>query len=222
MPDDPDAVAVLIRRKLTDVKKAWPKVRDCWIPNGEPGQIVNKRQEKERAEAFRKSEQGKKAVGIRYGRMKSVATESLPKSYGRIKSVDHSVDTESIPRAFGSGSSEELNTETGSLVFDLAAAFREIWKAYPQKGRTMQADSERQYAELMFVLPVEQQIELHAEILAAILGKWATSDVWRKGFVMKLSEWLRNRRWIEDPEQADAGSADTHQESTRYEPEWTK
>lgn len=83
-----------------------------------------------------------------------------------------------------------------SVAFDYETGFGEVWQAYPQKGRTKIRDSERQYVEA--VSPDPHRI--HALILQGIQGKWAMSDSWARGFVCSLSEFLRNCRWLEDPE----------------------
>jgi uncharacterized protein YdaU (DUF1376 family) len=77
IPDDPTALAVLIRRKPSDVKKAWLKVRSCWIESGTPGKLVNPRQEKERELALQKSAAASASIRKRW-----IDAKSDP--YGRI------------------------------------------------------------------------------------------------------------------------------------------
>jgi hypothetical protein len=82
--------------------------------------------------------------------------------------------------------------------FDYQAGFRQVWETYPRKGRTKIVDSERQYVEA--VTPDPERI--HNAIATAILpgGKWAESELWSKGMVCALTEFLRNHRWLEDPD----------------------
>lgn len=85
-----------------------------------------------------------------------------------------------------------------ALPFDLEEGFSDLWQNYPQKGRTKIEDSKRMYVEV--VNPDPHRI--HGQIIESIQhgGKWASSDNWHRGFVCSLFEFLRNRRWLEDPE----------------------
>lgn len=47
IPNDPDKVALLIRKPAKDVRRAWDKVRACFEETA-PGKLTNCRQEKER------------------------------------------------------------------------------------------------------------------------------------------------------------------------------
>jgi len=75
IPADLKSLALRIRRPLTAVKKAWPKVSARWQENGTPGFLVNPRQEKERAKAKDKSEQARENVRRRYGGSTGVVTD---------------------------------------------------------------------------------------------------------------------------------------------------
>lgn len=65
IPDDPVELARLIRRKATDVRKAWPAVKPKWIPSGD-GKLTNARQEEERAKAVSKSKKASIAAEIKH------------------------------------------------------------------------------------------------------------------------------------------------------------
>jgi hypothetical protein len=80
--------------------------------------------------------------------------------------------------------------------------FSELWEAYPAKGRTKIEDAKRWYLDAVIADPEN----MHSAIMASILpgGKWHRSAAWAKGFVCSISEFCRNRRWIEDPEPAKA------------------
>lgn len=79
--------------------------------------------------------------------------------------------------------------------------FAELWEVYPSRGRTKLIDAQRWYLEA--TAPDPERI--HLAMLASVLpgGKWAESDSWARGFVPGISEWIRNRRWLEDPEPFD-------------------
>lgn len=55
IPDDPTALAGMIRKKPAEVRKAWAAVRACWISNGKPGELINPRLEKERQFSIQRS-----------------------------------------------------------------------------------------------------------------------------------------------------------------------
>lgn len=83
-------------------------------------------------------------------------------------------------------------------TFKLDVAFDELWQAYPAKGRT-----KRPLAEAEFATAIESASnphELHRQIVDAVTGKWKGSRLWAEGFVAGLGEFLRLRRWMEDPE----------------------
>ena len=87
-------------------------------------------------------------------------------------------------------------------VFDLEAAFEELWDAYPAKGRTKKPMSQQYYVEAVATLPDDQQAAKHRAIVAPVLpgGKWAKSAQWAKGFVQGLSVYLNQTQWLESPE----------------------
>lgn len=78
--------------------------------------------------------------------------------------------------------------------WDAETAFGQLWEAYPQKGRVQRPLSQQYYLDHV------RSAETAAEVVAAVTGKWAKSEVWGKGFVMALPRWLDQERWKEDPE----------------------
>ena len=100
-------------------------------------------------------------------------------------------------------------------VFDLEAAFEELWEAYPAKGRTKKPMSQGYYVEAVATLPDDRQEQAHRSIIAPVLpgGKWAKSALWAKGYVQGLAVYLNQKQWLESPEPATAES------ETPYYPE---
>jgi len=94
------------------------------------------------------------------------------------------------------GNGAWLNGKTGEL-------FEELWTAYPEKGRI-----KRSLALVCYSEEIRSE-ETHRKALAAIEGKWATSDKWQKGFILNLPEWIRNHCWDENPAQGKPPSSET-------------
>jgi hypothetical protein len=116
-------------------------------------------------------------------------------------------------------SSKEKNIEQRFEDFDYESRFGELWSAYPSKGRTKIEDSKRMYVERICHDPDA----VHKKIMAAVSGKWARSRSWQKGFVPGLSEFLRNSRWLEDPEPAGStAEGEEKKSSTQYDTEFWK
>lgn len=79
---------------------------------------------------------------------------------------------------------------------DYETAFTEMWEAYPAKGRVRRIEAQQAFVDVC------RNRETFGAIVAAIRGKWASSDKWLKGFVMALPTWLRQECWKEEPEPA--------------------
>jgi len=209
LPDDPEAVAVLIRRKASDVKKAWPKVRECWVPNCQAGMIVNPRQEEERLKAIEKSEQGKKAVSLRRDRKKSVATESLPKSYVSTKSVGSSVSTESLPRAYDSeyDSSEDLK-KVNDAELEPSYWSKKLYDQHPKaRNRTL---VEAWVCRYFVDFEDPKEFALNMREIYRVHALWCATDSWQKEggqFAPKLDEWLDDHGWKREPKQANGSKS---------------
>jgi uncharacterized protein YdaU (DUF1376 family) len=76
IPDSADELARMIRRKPTEVRRAWARVRECFVPGAEPGRLVNPRQEKERAKALDKSHKATTSINRRYSKATNVPTNT--------------------------------------------------------------------------------------------------------------------------------------------------
>jgi uncharacterized protein YdaU (DUF1376 family) len=62
IPDDPIGLNQILRKNLNEVKKAWPVVRQRFVPSTkEHGRLVNRRQEIERVRALDKSQKASNA-----------------------------------------------------------------------------------------------------------------------------------------------------------------
>lgn len=99
---------------------------------------------------------------------------------------------------------EQKRTESLS-EFGFDDAFREFSATYPAKGRTNQVDAEQNYT--THLQPFFDRRTEHNRIIARMRERWTPSDLWAKGFVKHMDEFIRNKRWDEQPERATAQEA---------------
>jgi len=195
IPSDPAALAIMIRRKPAEVKRAWPKVEPCWIKCAYPGRLVNPRQERERASALEKSAKASLSAQSRYGPPAN-AGANADTDVGANAYANESAFA--LPRAFESVSvsspalepSPEENTSTrarGPLVdYDTIVArfshhrgMKKPNKATVEQGRYRWSGA-----------------DMDEEDLAAALEGYRASD-WGKregypflGFIKKPQSWI--------------------------------
>lgn len=127
IPDDPGEVARLIRRNQSEVKKAWPSVRKKWT-EAEPGKLVNARQEIERAEALKKSKNGKHAAYVRYANAHANAHAD----------VGADADANALPRASESESDSESVEKKEDGVFSQItprSIAEKLWDIHPSPAK---------------------------------------------------------------------------------------
>lgn len=79
IPDDPKALATVIRKDPKEVRKAWAAVRARYIFSSAPGRLVNKRQEEERTKAASKSLKAANAARSRYSGTADAGADALAK-----------------------------------------------------------------------------------------------------------------------------------------------
>ncbi|MDE2101290.1 MAG: hypothetical protein KGL39_28850 [Patescibacteria group bacterium] len=109
---------------------------------------------------------------------------------------------------------DKTEHNTRECVFDFELHFLQVWNAYPEKGRVKLPYARAAYNDAL--LPAGDREKLHADILAAISGKWLTSKQWQAEggrFIPALDSFLRGMRWLETPEQGDAPDGE-------YKPLW--
>lgn len=81
--------------------------------------------------------------------------------------------------------------------FDAEAGFKQLWDAYPAKGRV-----EITLAQTYFCEEIRDADTLAAAVASVTTGKFAKSEKWAKGFILSLPRWIHNRAWeTESPEQ---------------------
>lgn len=118
IPDDPTALANLIRRNPVDVKRAWLKVQACWVKSSVAGRLINPRLEKEREKANAVSESRSTAAKIRH----------LPPAFA---------DANAPPNACANADANAEHLHTYESVSDSVSASR--FKSSPEETTTSRA-----------------------------------------------------------------------------------
>ena len=207
IPDDPKELARLIRHDAAAVRKAWPKVRPCWVENGSPGRLVNERQEQERAKALRKSSLATSAVRTRYVRSTDVDT-AVPTS------DSSGVGTNEHIRAYGSvsGSEKEKKDELFSLdepPFDppweeeVERVTERIWKRHGAFRRCAREVVKAKLRTICMDVPEPERVAA-LQYIDIQHEKMKRSEDWTKdggAYIKGLDAWLnpKNRLWENEP-----------------------
>lgn len=186
IPAEPKELAVLIRRKPSEVCRAWPKVQPCWINNCIPGRLVNPRQERER----------EKANELSIARSEAARISHLPSSR-RVREVsahaEHLQPYESVSESSPTQPTNQEGTSTGARV-DFAT-FMHRWKAHRgfKKPRKNIAD----HAEYRW-----QAVKITEEDLVLAMDGYQGSGWARQheypilGFIKNPHSWIAN---LEEP-----------------------
>ena len=189
IPDDMAAMARIAAVELKEFKAAWPSLEGKFLIEG--GRVTH----------WRVLEKRPKLQGWANSRVKGGVTGGTTKARNKAKPVaiaSRNLEVNPLPPLTLTLPSEDPPTP----LFDLEAAFEELWDAYPAKGRTRKPMSQGYYVEAVATLPDDQQAAKHGAIVAPVLpgGKWAKSAQWAKGFVQGLSVYLNQTQWLESPE----------------------
>ena len=199
LPDDPEQIALLTRKKASEAKRLWPAVRACYIDRGD-GRLVNRKQEEIRASVAGKSAKAKKAVEARWERERAAKsdTDVLRTNESRIDDV--------VPRAFDSlfvsvsGSKKQIP----SVAFQ--ANCERVVSEYPRE-----IDDEDMRHFLSFILTAADQ-----ELFFSNLPLYAAT--WEPQFVPKLENFLRKGTWKIAPKRLE-NSTRSNRKLTRWEQE---
>lgn len=105
IPADPKELAVSIRRRSSEVCRAWPNVLPCWVESGVPGRLVNPRQERERRLATDKSAMASVA---------GIASANARKETKRLQRTYQPYASESVSVSESPSGLEATDTETVS------------------------------------------------------------------------------------------------------------
>ena len=179
IPDDPKALATVIRREPKDVKRAWPKVRDRFIENGTVGRLVNPRQEKEREIAAERSRKATKAIRTRFPEHTDVLTKPDSKDeHARARAYESSF--------VSSGLNTSTEEQTPPRARETSVALRcppelepmailfECRGLYRQGGCPIADAHDQQILQYLLDIPVEKRPRI------ANYVKWAfVSGTWR-------------------------------------------
>lgn len=214
IPDNPDQLAKLIRKKPSEVRKAWPRVRECFTENGQPGRLINPRLEEERGKAALKSSRAAASVGTRYVRNTNVAkpdTESNVEKPTNVERTCYDRSTSALARYASvsvlstseRSTSESLseNTETGSKKTEPLYWSALLYEQHTKKsGKPLVEDWVcREYVRckdesLDFVEYMSEIYRVHA--------LWCATEDWQKEngrYAPKLAHWLADDGWKREP-----------------------
>ena len=87
----------------------------------------------------------------------------------------------------------QSKTHTTGVRATSLADFDEFWKKYPNKIKQEQAAS--------LWLSIDPDKKLVEEIMGG-LGRWLASDQWERGIYQSPVNWLRDKRWLDEPPSA--------------------
>lgn len=194
IPDDPKAVAKMIRRDQSQVRKAWPAIRACYEENGANGRLVNQRQEKERIKAE-----------------KLVSTERVKRHRERKGNTLETVSETVLERIGNAFSSKiDLDLEKEKPPSPLAVALREtssrIHSRHPAIRRCSLSIVESKLKTIAKPVSGVTEKVIILNYIDSQHEKFCASEEWQKEggqYAKGLENWLApsKRRWdVEAPE----------------------
>lgn len=197
IPVDSDSLVDLVRRKPTEVKKAWSKVQQCFIANGSPERLVNPRQERERSAAEERSNKASQA-GILSSQKRGVKNQQT--FNGRSTDVQRSLDVRSTDvqlRAYGSGSvSGSESPEGGGGGNPLYEAYHLLLEAWGDDQRDVDLGAQ------VWIGLVDNAFVVDLDTVLAGLERWKNSEQWQREdgkYKPSIANWLQQKRWRDSP-----------------------
>lgn len=191
LADDPELVAVAIRRRASGVKKAWKAVRACYMDRGD-GRLVNPYQETIRAQVQGKSSKASAAANARWQAMRTHKNNDA--------SALQEPDANAVPRAFVSVSVFEESKKT--TLPPPAAPPIEFSENDAGHWANRWYDRHPKKRDLVLVFPVvarmiQRGVDMQA-VDAAHEALCQSPDWTKQGgrFCPKLAEWLEDRGWM--------------------------
>lgn len=208
LPSDLSELARVMGRTRKYVDSVWKRVGRCFEPDDD-GRLRNRKQESLRRRLQEYGETRKRGANARWGKHEQCTPDAHASEMQCSPiSILHSASAEntSPPPPDAGDTKPRPPVSAQTVTFDYELGFSQLWESYPRKGRTKIEDSKRMYVQAVSPDPAR----IHAQLLAPLLegGKWANSDLWAKGFVCAIFEYIRNRRDLEDPEPFGAPGAE--------------
>lgn len=189
IPEDSKELARMIRRPADAVADAYAAVRACWVANGEPGRLVNPRQEKERAKAAVKSSQATEAARARYanGNANAVADAYASADIRASVSINTSIaeNTSTTEKPLRRKRSEVLWKSDRQR-----ACFDEFWAAYWR--RVDKHGASKVYAAR--ILTEKNHVAVMAGVAAQTPGMLGRDPENRP----HAATWLNHERWTDE------------------------
>ncbi|MGB9454650.1 MAG: hypothetical protein WCB12_01315 [Bryobacteraceae bacterium] len=205
IPDDAAKLAAICKNTQRDYFETsiWPAVRPCFESTS-GARLIHGKVEELRAKLRR----------FMLGSSQGGKNSAMKRAQAKLKVPSTDLETtlklpcDSVPRSgqlpvtsYQSPVTNYQNNENTSCAsddarWDAEKAFDELWAAYPAKGRTRRPMSQQYFVDKI------RTPETFARVIAAVKGKWESSDKWAKGFIMALPQWIDQECWNEDPEPA--------------------
>lgn len=202
IPDDVEQLAVDIRRKVSKIRDAWPKVRSCFAPN-ESGRLVNAKQEKVRSEVEKRSESARlsaEARWLKYRKSKETGVV-LPTSSletGVVLPTPGASDANADANALKNGC--ELHTR----AFGLVCVSPPVPSASSEKQKFWKAEALDRFIKLYPLAVNDWDCQI---FIGAIQNEQAAADLftnleihkqteqWQRGMIPSAENFLRKGIW---------------------------
>lgn len=185
LPVDVESVALDIRRKLADIEKAWPAVRQMY--KQVDGRLLNSKQEAIRAEILEKSVKAKKSADKRWGGKDANAMPTHMPTHSE-RNADGCADVayaNEMPRAYDSGSVSKELRETTLRTKAFQVDVERFQREYPKEVN--------QVAQQLFVSVINSEAD--ERLLFQNLGLYRKTDQWKRGIIPAAKTWLSEGSW---------------------------
>lgn len=168
----------------------------------ENGALVCRRMVRDEAKRSKLSDFGKKGGNPAFAKGKDNPYHKPKKNLAYAEAYQGCDKPNISPSSSSSSSSSDippyppLPAEAG---LDLHDEFETVWAAYPAKGRIKRPEAERQFCEWLLPHMADEQRAMVDRLVASINGPWPVSQNWVDGYIPALSEFIRLRRFDEEP-----------------------
>lgn len=187
IPADINALARRLKANASAVKRYWPLVAPCFIPNGDSGRLINKRLAREREEALARSEQAASAANSRYGRSSSADADAMqPHQDTRMN-------------LFSSESESEEQKKMTALEIAVLEFSERIHRRHPEVRRCGIGEVQDKLRTIVRKVPRADKLNT-LKYIDLQHEAWCATEAWTKEggqYAKGLDNWLAptKRRW---------------------------